>query len=280
MGCCVDKWRNSSYLIQGLGKDAVSMQTSAVPLIDFKQKNFQKKSLESLVEGSKLCGYNCTRNVTRDFSYFRATPRNRSTLPDFWKQWPGIANDVHKPDFIPSEKVFSSVLRISSAGTVLFMHYDVMDNVLLQICGRKEVILFPPKEIDKLQQTYFGVPKKSNDLLCDPRCYDARRYPLAGEAKRWECHLNPGDLLFIPAFWLHSVKSLEFSVSVNIFWRRLPTDNYDKKDMFGNRDLVFARRADEGVSKAIRLLSRLPAYYRDFYARRFIRKLREVLIED
>jgi len=76
------------------------------------------------------------------------------------------------------------------------------------------------------------------------------------------------------------VKSLEFSVSVNIFWRRLPTDNYDKKDMFGNRDLVFARRADEGVSKAIRLLSRLPAYYRDFYARRFIRKLREVLIED
>jgi len=76
------------------------------------------------------------------------------------------------------------------------------------------------------------------------------------------------------------VKSLEFSVSVNIFWRRLPSDNYDKKDMFGNRDLIFARRADEGISKAIRLLSKLPAYYRDFYARRCIKRFREVLIKD
>jgi len=174
IGSCVDKWRNSSYLIQGLGRGDVSIQTSSVPQIDFKQKNFQRKSLESLVEGLKLSGFNCSsRKVSHDFSYFRATPKNRSVLPDFWKQWPGVAKDVRQPDFIPTEKIFSSILRLSSAGTVLFMHYDVMDNVLLQICGRKEIILFPPKELEKLQP---ALPKNGNDLLCDPRCYDARRW--------------------------------------------------------------------------------------------------------
>ena len=45
-----------------------------------------------------------------------------------------------------------------------------------------------------------------------------------------------GDVLYIPALWFHNVVSLDFSVAVNVFWRRLAPDMYDAKDTYGNKD--------------------------------------------
>jgi hypothetical protein len=35
----------------------------------------------------------------------------------------------------------------------------------------------------------------------------------------FECTLGPGDALFIPKKWWHHVRSLDWSVSANIWWR-------------------------------------------------------------
>lgn len=41
------------------------------------------------------------------------------------KQFPGLAEDFHTPDFFEPEQFFSSVFRISSCGLQLWTHYDV-----------------------------------------------------------------------------------------------------------------------------------------------------------
>ena len=48
-------------------------------------------------------------------------------VANFPLQYPELAGDVKLPVFFGHEKIFSSVLRISSADTQLWTHYDVRE---------------------------------------------------------------------------------------------------------------------------------------------------------
>ena len=91
--------------------------------------------------------------------------------------------------------------------------------------------------------------------------------------QQYECHLEPGDVLFIPALWFHNVTCLQFGVAVNIFWRQLDASHYDSKDTYGNRDPPAAQRAYQIVDRALKTLDELPEEYRDFYARCLIGRI-------
>lgn len=104
---------------------------------------------------------------------------------------------------------------------------------------------------------------------------DLKRFPDFVKAKRYECVLEPGDLLFIPALWFHNTTALQFGVGVNVFWRHLPADSYDKKDPYGNKDPVAATRALQALERALHTLDELPADYRDFYGRRMIQRIQK-----
>jgi len=270
-GPCTHLWENDTYLRSAIGDNRVSVQIGNKSFMDYKDKNFRMVRFEELLGESPDKDTMGSRQAEESF-YFRSTSANRTVVSNFWKQWPGLAQDLGFPKFIPREKVFSSVLRVSSKSSVLFTHYDVMENVLLQIRGQKDVILFSPREVEKLYSL------DGRQLLPDPRSYDAKRFMGVRKANSVRVRLCPGEALYIPAFWFHSVQALQFCMSVNVFWRRLPASEYDSKDMFGNRDLLAARRADEGISKAIRTLARLPPSFQDFYARRFIAKLKAKLM--
>jgi len=41
-------------------------------------------------------------------------------------------------------------------------------------------------------------------------------------------------LLPLPALWLHNVTALEPCISINVFWRHLAPEMYDRKDLYGN----------------------------------------------
>lgn len=102
-------------------------------------------------------------------------------------------------------------------------------------------------------------------------------YPRFADAQRVELLLRPGEVLFIPALWYHCVQSLEFSVSVNMFWRNLPASAYVAKDLYGNRDLVGSEAASKAVLEALRALDGMPVEYRQFYGARLVRQLQEAL---
>ena len=63
-------------------------------------------------------------------------------------------------------------------------------------------------------------------------------------------------------------------MAVNVFWRHLPRDVYDHKDVYGNRDLLPAARATQIVDRAVKTLHELPVEYADFYARLLIERIK------
>ena len=139
-----------------------------------------------------------------------------------------------------------------------------MDNLLVQVRGRKCAILFPPSDASYL---YLNGDKSE---IVDPEKPDLERYPLFSKAHAFVGLMEEGDVLFIPALWFHNMQALEFSVAVNLFWKHLEDSFYDKKDIYGNKDLVQAQRAFQTMDKSLQALKGLPRDYEDFYIRRMI----------
>ncbi|KAL5463446.1 hypothetical protein EMCRGX_G032341 [Ephydatia muelleri] len=198
----------------------------------------------------------------------------RKDVADIYAQFPELVDDIKLPFFFEEHQYFSSVFRIGSAQVTLWTHYDVMDNLLVQVTGRKSVVLFSPREATNL----YMVGDKS--AVMDIECPDLEAYPLFAGVQHHRCTLEQGDVLFIPAMWFHNVKSEQFGVAVNIFWRNLDTCFYDVKDTYGNKDPPQAQKATLHVDKALAALDELPDEYRDFYARTLVSKITSRYVRD
>ena len=144
-----------------------------------------------------------------------------------------------------------------------------MDNLLVQVVGRKRVVLFPPSDSAHL---YLAGDKSQVLDIDNP---DPTHFPRFAMATRHEALLEGGDVLFIPALWFHNVTALDFGVAVNVFWRHLGAEFYDAKDTYGNKDPPQVQRALQVVEKAAKLLGELPQEYRRFYGHRLLAHLQE-----
>jgi lysine-specific demethylase 8 len=103
---------------------------------------------------------------------------------------------------------------IGPAGTVTGYHVDWGDNVLAQICGRKEVRLVAPKDSKYMYPSRrFDQGTMSSEMDVD--CLDAERFPLFEKATEYRAIIHPGEMLFIPRGWWHHVRSLDKSISVS-----------------------------------------------------------------
>ena len=150
----------------------------------------------------------------------------------------------------------SSVLRVSSPGTTLWMHFDTRDNALHQLSGKKRVILYAPE-----CEPYLNVEGSSRDsntcaaskifdreILKELSDDDIQKYKLFDDIRlehAYVCTLDPGKL----CGYRHSgstVTSLpsetnEPSVAVNVFYSTATKPEVTTKDVYGNKDLVVAK---------------------------------------
>ncbi|XP_040418006.1 tRNA wybutosine-synthesizing protein 5 [Cygnus olor] len=271
LGSCTTKW-TVDYLSQAEGSKEVKIHVSAVPQMDFLSKNFVYRTLpfNEFVQRAAEVKHKEYFLSEDEKYYLRSVGEDaRKDVADIRKQFPVLADDVQIPEYFDKEQFFSSVFRISSAGLQLWTHYDVMDNLLIQVTGRKRVVLYSPQDVPYL---YLSGTKSEVLDVDNP---DFKKYPLFVKAKRYECYLEAGDVLFIPAMWFHNVISEEFGVAVNVFWKHLPAECYDKSDTYGNKDPTAASRAIQILDRALKTLEELPEEYRDFYARRMVSRIQE-----
>uniref|UniRef100_A0A8B9YZ35 tRNA wybutosine-synthesizing protein 5 n=1 Tax=Bos mutus grunniens TaxID=30521 RepID=A0A8B9YZ35_BOSMU len=250
LGACTSKW-TVDYLSQVGGRKEVKIHVAAVAQMDFISKNFVYRTLPF----DKLVLRAAEEKHTEFFIsedekyYLRSLGEDpRKDVADIRKQFPLLEGDIKFPKFFKEEQFFSSVFRISSPGLQLWTHYDVMDNFLIQVTGKKRVVLFSPRDA---QYLYLSGSKSEVLNIDNP---DLAKYPLFSKARRYECSLKAGDVLFIPALWFHNVISEEFGVGVNVFWKHLPSECYDKTDTYGNKDLTAASRAVQILDRALKTL--------------------------
>jgi len=104
-----------------------------------------------------------------------------------------------------------SFLWIGSKDTNSGLHFDMEDTLLVQLHGEKMVTLVSP-------ESSRYVPIFSDNVFSSPietEKPDLGHYPGFGKAELFEGKLCPGDMIFIPQPWWHSLRSLDPSVSVS-----------------------------------------------------------------
>jgi hypothetical protein len=105
---------------------------------------------------------------------------------------------------------------------IVSTHYDMLDNIVGVVSGRRRFTLFPPEQLSNLYVgpidfTLSGQPVSMVSL----KYPDFDKYPRYKDALAAAevAELEPGDALFIPKLWWHHVESLDrFNMIVNYWW--------------------------------------------------------------
>jgi Cupin-like domain len=108
----------------------------------------------------------------------------------------------------------------------LAAHWDLANNIICVIGGRRRYTLFPTEQIRNL---YFGpleFPLGGVPIsLVDFHTPDYSRFPRFREALSHAevAELAPGDALFLPSLWLHHAESFDqLGLMMNHWWRTTP----------------------------------------------------------
>jgi len=248
----VESLWTADYLIGKLTGRTISIHKGENPILDFRSKNFAYENDYPFERFIAECAQGCVR-------YLRSVGANfRKDKPNFWADYGEISGDIRRPEI---ERVHSSVLRISPKNLEIWLHYDTLDNVLIQCHGSKEVLLFDPGDAQNL---YLVGDKSYCSGLISNLEQNLLDYPLLGNVTSYSGILSPGEFLFIPALWFHTTKALDFSVSINTFFKSLDEGLYGK-DLYANRDPLPVEEAQRMIQKAKTALERLPSRYKNFY---------------
>jgi len=236
--------------------------------MNFQEKNFNyvQKPFNTFID--EISG------GSRQYQYLRSIASiDPSGKPaDFWADFPELGPEFELPSEYDTVKrnMHSSVLRISGPVT-MWLHYDVMANVLCQITGTKRLILYPPSDI-----SLFSVPPGTSSSSIS--CFDVgtARDPALVLAHPQEAFLEPGDILFIPPLWLHTASPTDdVSISVNVFFRNLEHGYAPGRDVYGNRDLQAYEKGRKDIAKIAESFDKLPPGFGRFYLERLADELRK-----
>ncbi|MFI9365444.1 cupin-like domain-containing protein [Kitasatospora sp. NPDC053057] len=131
---------------------------------------------------------------------------------------PELRDDLVIPPYIPTDVISDINLWMASESSNTPLHYDNMNNLFAQLDGKKRFMLFNPSQSELLYPGALDIRTRHLSSV-DVNTPDLEKYPRFAQAEYWEAVVEPGDLLFIPAFWWHQVSAPDISVSVNYWWR-------------------------------------------------------------
>lgn len=101
-------------------------------------------------------------------------------------------------------------------------HYDMLDNIVCVVAGRRRFTLFPPEQISNLYVGPIDFTLSGQPIsLVNLNQPDFSKYPKFKQALETAevAELEPGDALYIPKLWWHHVESFSaLNVIVNYWW--------------------------------------------------------------
>lgn len=134
-----------------------------------------------------------------------------------------LIDDVSPPPQIVLTTGKKTIYKINiwlggKGGSTSPCHFDPFNNVLCQIFGEKEVLLFPPQSGRPFLYPADGTVQKNTSQV-DFDKPDDDKFPLFKSSPGGlRAIIHPGDGLFIPYKWWHWCKATNRSCSVNYWW--------------------------------------------------------------
>jgi hypothetical protein len=106
---------------------------------------------------------------------------------------------------------------LGSEGATASTHYDTSENIYVQLYGRKRFLLWEPRWAAAFH-LYPALHAGYRHGQFDWFNRDLSLYPLAASLPPpLEAVLAPGDVLYLPRYWLHNVEAVDESISVNLW---------------------------------------------------------------
>mmetsp|Transcript_9614 Transcript_9614/g.19928 ORF Transcript_9614/g.19928 Transcript_9614/m.19928 type:complete len:433 (-) Transcript_9614:6-1304(-) len=133
------------------------------------------------------------------------------------EEWPSL--DLQEAEGVEPWKCIRPYLSVWIGGqdVTTQAHYDVANNVFIQVYGEKEFWCYPPSETSNLHVFPDAHPRARKSQVDFDRP-DASLFPrFANLPPPLKFVLRPGDALYIPPFWFHHVRALTPSISLNVF---------------------------------------------------------------
>lgn len=121
------------------------------------------------------------------------------------------------PAAVQSKVKKAATFWLGPAGIVTPIHFDSAHNLLVQIHGKKKLVLVPPQQSQLLYYPSLDLGHVNYSPV-DVESPDFERFPRFRKAAPLELELAPGEVLFIPVRWWHYARALESTISLNFWW--------------------------------------------------------------
>lgn len=187
----------------------------------FKEKFGSKQLVVFRADGSLNARKNHTQMSLREYIDYLLTTHDEN--PYYLVDWFVYQNLPEIVDDFTTPKAFKSwfnklpyklmpkflSLYIGPKNSMSQLHFDIMNTIAWNACfvGTKEWYFYPPSETKFLYNSEINV--------FDP---DHERFPRFAKAKGFHLLQKPGDLVYTPPGWWHTVRNLEPSIAL--------TDNF------------------------------------------------------
>jgi hypothetical protein len=133
-----------------------------------------------------------------------------------------LLEDIRKPQWI-NDVIFSTDLWYGSARNVTPIHYDAVDNFIVQIKGQKTVIMYAHNDTKFIypQSLYTGGRFNFSEISSRKFLKDDQQYARFHKATAYMVPLEPGDVLYIPPGWWHEVHTHnEQATTITFFFNK------------------------------------------------------------
>jgi len=200
---CVKKW-SFEYFKDLHGTDEVVM------LDEKDKKNFEIMTLANIIDTIQGGG-------KKYYRFYPLLTRHPEHINDFDYEW--LRERRNTLTWIEAFRVF-----IGGKDTTTQLHMENLCNLFVQTYGEKKWILYPPyyssvMDPNPVRNVYRAAPLKTEKGAFDPfnPNYDPP-YSLYKYIDHYETTLKPGDVLWIPTFYWHSVVNASNSIGVGYRW--------------------------------------------------------------
>ncbi|KTD73728.1 cupin-like domain-containing protein [Legionella tucsonensis] len=132
-----------------------------------------------------------------------------------------LTQDFEIPPLIDKNKLQSGGLWISPKNIVSWLHYDQngCHNLNAQVKGSKSIFLFPPLNTQNYYLNLYSKNEIANFSQVNIQAPDYIQFPRYSNVVYFEGRLGEGEVLFIPAYWLHSFNHLgDININLNFWW--------------------------------------------------------------